>query len=65
MNCQLHETTTTYHCSQGAAEAEAKLMLAGIVTVPSNGFVFHHCATTTNPVGLLFIAKSNDNKVAM
>jgi hypothetical protein len=26
-------------------DAEAKLMLASIVTVPSNGFVFHHRAT--------------------
>jgi hypothetical protein len=37
--------TTTYHCLQGAVVAEAKLMLASIVTVPSNDFVFHHCAT--------------------
>ncbi len=26
-----------------AVDAEAKLMLAGVVTVPSNGFVFHMC----------------------
>ncbi len=29
---------TTYHCLQGAANAEANLMLASIVTVPFNGF---------------------------
>jgi hypothetical protein len=44
MNCRLHKTTTTYHHLQGAADAETKLMLASSVTVPSNGFVFHHCA---------------------
>jgi hypothetical protein len=28
---------------RSAADAEAKLMLASVVTVPSNGFVFHMC----------------------
>jgi hypothetical protein len=37
--------TTTYHHSQGAANAEANLMLVSIVTVPSNGFIVHHCGT--------------------
>jgi hypothetical protein len=43
MNCQLQEMTTTYNRSQGAVYAEAKLLLASIVTVPSNGVVFHMC----------------------
>jgi hypothetical protein len=50
------------------ADAEAKLMLASIVTVPSNGFVVcdarspQWCqAITTSHVGLLLIAKSKDN----
>jgi hypothetical protein len=45
MNYQLHQTITTYHRLQGAADAEAKLMLASFVTVPSNGFAFHHRVT--------------------
>jgi hypothetical protein len=35
----------TYHRLQGAADAEAKLMMARNGTVPSNGFVFHDCIT--------------------
>jgi hypothetical protein len=31
--------------TRSAADAEAKLMLASVVTVQSNGFVFHHCIT--------------------
>ena len=47
MNCWLHKMMTTYYCLQGAANAEANLILASIVTVPSNGFVFHHCGAGT------------------
>ncbi len=79
MNCWLLKTTTTYHRLQGAVDAEAMLMLASIVTVPSNGFVFHHrdteepwCEITPGvpghndkPCGPLSIVKSNDNNVPM
>ncbi len=79
MNCQLHETRTTYHCLQGAVYAEAKLLLASVVTVPSNGFVFHYCViehswceiTSTvpghnnKPCGPIVIAMSKDNKVTV
>jgi hypothetical protein len=30
---------------ESAADAEAKFMLASVVTEPSNGFVFHHRIT--------------------
>jgi hypothetical protein len=65
---------------QGAADTlEAKLMLASIVTVPSNGLSSTTAslknsdarsrqrfqAITTNRVGLLSTAKSNDNIVAV
>ncbi len=66
---------TTYHCLQGAAYAEAKLLLASIATVPSNGFVSQkthdarshwQCqAITTSRIGLLSIAESKDNNIAM
>jgi hypothetical protein len=75
MKCQLQGTTTTYHCSQGAAYAEAKLLLASIVTVPSNGFVSQKTydagsrqgcqVIATSCVGLLSIAKSKDNILAL
>jgi hypothetical protein len=55
-----------------AADAEAKLMLASNAAVPSNGFVFRDArspqwcqAITTSRVGLLLIAKSKDNNVAV
>ncbi len=71
--------TITYHCLQGAAGAEAKLMLASILTLPSNGFVFHKCITKDpwckirstvlghkdKRLGLLSIVKSNDNNIAL
>jgi hypothetical protein len=57
---------------RSAADAEAKLMLASNVTVPSNGYVVldarspQRCqAITTSRVGLLSIAKSKDNKVSV
>jgi hypothetical protein len=31
--------------TRSTADAEAKLMLASVVKVPSNGFVFHHRVT--------------------
>ncbi len=55
----------TYHCLQGAAYDEAKLLLASNVTVPSNGILFRdarsHWGWTTSRMSLLLIAKSKDN----
>jgi hypothetical protein len=55
-----------------AADAEAKLMLASDVTVPSNGFVFRDArphqqfqAIRTNHMGLLLVARIKDNNVAV
>jgi hypothetical protein len=66
---------TTYHRLQGAVYAKAKLLLASVVTVPSNGFISQETrdarscqwcqAITTSHVGLLSIAKSNDNNIAI
>jgi hypothetical protein len=67
--CVSRNTTTV---DEDAADAEAKLMLANNVTVPSNGFVIRDArsprrcqAITTSRVGLLSIAKSKDNKVTV
>ncbi len=69
MNCQLQKKTIIYIRSWGAAYAEAKLLLARVVTVPSNGVAFQKnrdarsyqwCqAIMTSCVGLLGIAKSS------
>jgi hypothetical protein len=66
---------TIYHRLKGEVYAEAKLLLASIVTVPSNGFVSQKThdarsrqwcqAITTRRVGLLSIAKSKDNNVVV
>ncbi len=63
---------TTYHPSWGAVYAEAKLLLAGIVTVTSNVFVFCDArspwrgqAITISHVGLLLIVKSKDYNAAI
>jgi hypothetical protein len=66
---------TTHHFLQGAVYTEAKLLLASVVTVPSNGFVSQKThdarscqwcqAITTSHMGLLLIAKSKDNNVAV
>ncbi len=79
MICWLQETMIIYNRLQGAADAEARLLLASNVTVPSSGFVFHKriteypwCNITSalpghnnKPWGLLPIAKSDDNNVTL